>query len=137
MSTLLLLAEDDPLMSGMYGRAFKLHDFDFKLAKNGEEALSMLRTMDPKPAVAVIDVMMPKKSGFDVLKEMKEDKTLSSIPVIILTNMSGDKDMKRGLELGADLCLVKSQYSSKEVVLMIKELIIKLENKVAGLNDKK
>lgn len=130
MSILLLLAEDDPLMSGMYGRAFKLYDFDFKLAKNGEEALDILRTMDPKPTVAVLDVMMPKKSGFDVLEEMKKDPTLNNIPVILLTNLSGDKDVKKGLELGAELCLIKSQHSSKEIILKIKEVIIKFENKI-------
>jgi len=128
MATILFLAEDDPLMSGMYGRAFKLHNFDLKMATDGEEAITLLKSMNPKPTVVILDIMMPKKSGFDVLKEMKEDPNLKNIPVMLLTNLSGDKDIKKGLELGAVSCLVKSQYSSKEIVMKVKEIISKGEN---------
>lgn len=127
MATVLFLAEDDPLMSGMYERAFKFHNFDLQRVNDGEKAIEALKNMNPKPAVAILDVMMPKKSGFDVLKEIKEDPTLQSIPVVLLTNLSGDEDVKRGLDLGADLCLIKSQYSSKEIVNKIKEVISKHE----------
>lgn len=123
MKTEILLAEDDPLMSSMYVRAFKLNSFDYKVAFNGQEAIDILKSMNPKPAVAVLDVMMPKKSGFDVLKEMKEDKTLKDIPVILLTNLSGEEDVEKALSLGAILCLVKSQYSTKEVITKIEEVI--------------
>lgn len=123
METLLFLAEDDPLMSGMYMRAFKLNSFDVKMAFDGEEAIKTLKSMDPKPAVAILDIMMPKKSGFDVLKEMKEDPILKDIPVILLTNLSGEKDIQKALSLGATLCLVKSQYISKEIVMKVKDVI--------------
>jgi DNA-binding response OmpR family regulator len=129
MATILFLAEDDPLMSGMYSRAFKFNNFDLKMAFDGEKAIEELKSMDPKPAVVLLDVMMPKKSGFDVLAEMKQDPILKRIPVILLTNLSGEKDLKKGLDLGAELCLVKSQYSSKEVVLKVKEIITKNENR--------
>ena len=127
MATVLFLAEDDPLMSGMYERALKFYNFDLQKVNDGEKAIETLKSMNPKPAVAVLDVMMPKKSGFDVLKEMKGDPTLSKIPVILLTNLSGDEDIKKGLGLGAELCLIKSQYSSKEIVQKIKEVISKHE----------
>jgi len=127
MATILFLAEDDPLMSGMYVRAFKANNFELKVAYDGENITETLKAMPQKPAVVILDVMMPKKSGFDVLKEMKEDSVLKSIPVVLLTNLSGEKDIKNGLDLGADLCLVKSQYSSKEIVLKIKEVIAKHE----------
>ena len=121
--TLIFLAEDDPLMSGMYMRAFKLNDFDLKMAFDGEEAINTLKSMNPKPVVVILDIMMPKKNGFDVLKEMKEDSTLKDIPVILLTNLSGEKDIKKAKDLGATLCLVKSQYISKEIVMKVKEVI--------------
>ncbi|NVN97392.1 response regulator [Candidatus Nomurabacteria bacterium] len=129
MSTILFLAEDDPLMSRMYERAFTKEGFTLKMAFDGEEAINVLKAMDPKPTVALLDVMMPKKSGFDVLREMKADPVLKSIPVILLTNLAGDKDADKGLELGAVLYLVKSQYSPRETVVKIKEI-------VAGYNRK-
>jgi two-component system chemotaxis sensor kinase CheA len=129
MATLLFLAEDDPLMSRMYERAFKSNGFDLKITFDGEEAINSLKSMDPKPVVVVLDVMMPKKSGFDVLREVKEDPTLKNIPVILLTNLAGEKDAEKGLELGAVAYLVKSQYSPKEIVVKIKEICSGYERK--------
>ena len=118
----LFLAEDDPLMSRMYERAFKANGFDLKMAFDGEEAINVLKTIDPRPDVAVLDVMMPKQSGFDVLRFMKTDKNLKSVPVVLLTNLAGEDDAKKGLELGAVSYLVKSKYSPKEIVDMIKKI---------------
>lgn len=129
MSTLLFLAEDDPLMSRMYERAFKSNGFDLKIAFDGEEAINMLKAMSPKPVVILLDVMMPKKSGFDVLRDIKADDTLKNIPVILLTNLAGEKDAEKGLELGAVLYLIKSQYSPKETVAKIKEICAGYERK--------
>ena len=64
----LFLVEDDPLMSRMYERAFKASGFDIKMAFDGEEAINILKNNDVLPGIAVLDVMMPKKSGFDVLR---------------------------------------------------------------------
>ncbi|MBU6370590.1 MAG: response regulator [Patescibacteria group bacterium] len=122
MSTLLFFAEDDPLMSRMYERAFKANGFDLKIAFDGESAISLLHSMDPKPLVAVLDIMMPKKSGFEVLREMKADGALKSIPVVLLTNLAGEQDAEKGLELGAVLYLIKSQYSPIEIVSKIREI---------------
>lgn len=129
MTTALFLAEDDPLMSRMYERAFKASGFDLSITFDGEEAISKLKSMNPKPIVVLLDVMMPKKSGFDVLREMKEDPILKSIPVILLTNLAGEKDAEKGLELGAVLYLVKSQYSPKETVAKVKEITAGYERK--------
>jgi len=123
MAHILFMAEDDPLMSRMYERAFRLNGYDLKITFDGEEALSVLKKMDPLPVVAVLDVMMPKKSGFDVLREMKADERLKSIPVILLTNLAGQEDAEKGLSMGAVLYLVKSQYSPKEVVAKIGEIV--------------
>ena len=122
MSTILFLAEDDPLISRMYERAFHASGFDLKMAIDGEVAITILKSMNPKPTIALLDVMMPKKSGYDVLRAMKEDPTLKSIPVILLTNLAGQQDAEKGLELGAVLYLVKSQYSPKEIVDKVKEI---------------
>jgi DNA-binding response OmpR family regulator len=119
----LFLAEDDTLMVRMYARAFKTSGFDLKVSFDGEDAIKILKAMDPKPVAVILDIMMPKKSGFEVLKEMKEDTNLKSIPVIILTNLAGTQDEDTGMNLGADLYLVKSRYSPSETVIKVEEMI--------------
>jgi len=122
-STILFFAEDDPLMSRMYEKAFKASGFELKVSFDGDEAIQTLKSMDPKPTIAILDIMMPKKSGFEVLREMKADPNLKSIPVVLLTNLAGQQDAEKGLELGAVIYLIKSQYSPIEIVEKIKEII--------------
>lgn len=129
MATALFLAEDDPLMSRMYERAFKLSGFNLEITFDGEDAINTLKSMPQKPTIILLDVMMPKKSGFDVLREIKADPNLKNIPVILLTNLAGEKDAEKGLELGAVLYLVKSQYSPKETVEKVKEIVAGYERK--------
>ena len=99
---------------------FEVEDFDVIFAKDGEEAL--LRTRQEKPDVILLDIMMPKKSGMEVLKELKEDPSTSNIPVIMLTVLSNEKIKQEALELGAEY-LVKVQVQPKEVVDFIKRKI--------------
>ena len=132
----LFIAEDDPLMSRMYEKAFRLGGHDLTMAHDGEEALSTLEKMSPKPTLILLDVMMPKMSGFDALRKIKEDEKLKSIPVILLTNLAGQQDAEKGLELGAVLYLVKSQYSPKQVVEKVEE-IIKASSRGEGVPDVK
>ncbi len=119
----LFIAEDDPLMSRMYERAFRLGGHELKMAGDGEEALTMLNTMEQKPSLILLDVMMPKVSGFDVLRKIKADEKLKGIPVILLTNLAGQADAEKGLELGAIMYLVKSQYDPKQVVAKVEEVM--------------
>ncbi len=118
----LFLVEDDPLMSRMYERAFKTSGFDVKMAFDGEEAINTLKLTDLKPVIVVLDVMMPKKSGFDVLSFMKSEDKLKNIPVVLLTNLSGEQDAKKGLDLGAVEYLVKSNFTPKEIVEKVKKI---------------
>jgi len=110
-------------MSRMYERAFKASGHEITMAGDGEEALTTLQKGDTKPDVILLDVMMPKMSGFDVLRKVKEDANLKSIPVILLTNLAGQADAEKGLELGAVLYLVKSEYNPKQVVDKVDEII--------------
>ena len=119
----LFIAEDDPLMSRMFERAFRAGGHELTMAGDGEQALTTLQTMEPKPALIMLDIMMPKVSGFDVLRKIKVDEKLKSIPVILLTNLAGQQDAEKGLELGAVLYLVKSQYNPKQVVAKVEEII--------------
>lgn len=119
----IFLVEDDPLMVRMYEKAFKLSGYDVEMAFDGEEALAKLETMEPKPTLILLDIMMPKLNGLDVLRSLEKNPDLKSIPVIMLTNLAGEKDAEKSLELGAVLYLVKSQYEPKQVVEKVKEVI--------------
>jgi CheY-like chemotaxis protein len=71
----------------------------------------------------MLDVMMPKMSGFDLLKKMKSDPKLAGVPVVLLTNLAGKQDAQKGIELGAALYMIKSEHSPKQVVEKIEQLI--------------
>jgi len=116
----ILLAEDEEPLRELYRMRFEVEDFDVIFAKDGEEAL--LRTRQEKPDVILLDIMMPKKSGMEVLKELKGDPSTSNIPVIMLTVLSNEKIKQEALELGAEY-LVKVQVQPKEVVDFIKRKI--------------
>ncbi|MEQ1561508.1 MAG: response regulator [Nitrospira sp.] len=110
-------------MSRMYERAFRASDYTMEIASDGEEALSKLEKMDVLPTVILLDVMMPKKNGFDVLKELKENDKFKNIPVIMLTNLAGEDDAEKGLSLGAIVYLIKSQYDPKQIVDKVREIV--------------
>ena len=122
MSAKIFLVEDDPLMIRMYEKAFKLSGYEIEMAFDGEEAIAKLKTMDPRPTL-VLDIMMPKLSGFEVLKHIKQDPKLKAIPVVALTNLAGKEDAEKALGLGAVLYLVKSQYDPKQIVDKVKEIL--------------
>lgn len=125
----IFIAEDDPLMSRMYERAFKLNNYEIEQAFDGEEAIAKLETMNPKPILIILDVMMPKMTGFDVLKHIKTKPDLKSIPVIMLSNLAGQEDAEKALTMGAVLYLVKSQYEPKQIMEKIKEIITGYQRK--------
>ncbi len=103
-------------MFRLYERVFTLAGHTLEVATDGEEALVKLASMNPKPAAIILDVMMPKKNGFEVLQELTKNPELAAIPVVLLTNLSGDEDKRRGLALGAKEYLIKSDYEPQQVV---------------------
>jgi DNA-binding response OmpR family regulator len=117
-----LLAEDDSFLSSMYVTKLQLSGFDVAHAENGERALDILKE-GPKPDIMLLDIVMPKKSGFEVLEEMKKNSDWANIPVILLTNLSQKDDVDRGLSLGANDYLIKAHFTPSEVVSKIQKLL--------------
>jgi CheY-like chemotaxis protein len=120
MSTVLII-EDDPLVSRMYQTVFEFEGFSVEMARNGEEGIEKLKKSKPK--MILLDVMMPKMSGIEVLQEIKSNPQTKSIPVVVLTNLSGDKDAEKALELGAVKFIVKSKNRPKQIVAQIREIL--------------
>jgi DNA-binding response OmpR family regulator len=117
----ILIIEDDTLMLRMYQKAFGFEKYEVETAVDGEEGLEKARSF--KPTLILLDVMMPKKNGLQVLDELKADASLKSIPVVMLTNLAGTADAETAMSKGAVKYIVKSQHDPKEVVDMIKEVL--------------
>lgn len=121
----ILIIEDDPLMLRMYERVFKLNKYEVEMAFDGEAGVAKLKTEKIKPDIVLLDIMMPKMSGFDVLKIIKADSEIKDIPVIILTNLSGKEEAEKGLKMGAISYLIKSEHEPKEIISLVKDVLEK------------
>jgi two-component system response regulator CpxR len=121
----ILIIEDDTFINRIYKRVFGLTGFAIEVAQNGEEAMEKMESMNPSPALIILDIMIPKVSGFELLKRLKGDARWQNIPVIVMTNLSEKTDEEKAFHLGASLYLVKSDHNPREVALRAKELIEK------------
>ncbi len=110
----ILLAEDDNFISTAYKDGLTRAGFEVVTAVDGDITLEKLK--GDKPDLLLLDIIMPGKNGFDVLEAMKKEPTLTKIPVIILSNLGQDSDIKKGKELGVEDYLIKSDHSMKEVI---------------------
>src|SRR5471030_1188035 len=95
----ILIIEDDPLMCRMYQKIFAFENYEVETAADGEEGLEKIRTA--KPTVVLLDIMMPKMNGMQVLEKLKADITTTKIPVVMLTNLAGTQDAEAALAKGA------------------------------------
>lgn len=120
--TKIFIAEDDESLRKMYSAAFSREGYNVEAASDGEEALNKLMTIKDKPSVILLDIMMPKMNGIEVLNELKKNQILGNIPVIMLTNMAG-KEVDQALENGAVLYLIKGDYTAKMIVDKVEEII--------------
>lgn len=119
----ILLVEDDTFLAGMYVTKLNLDGFQVELAADGEQGLE--RAQATKPDIILLDVILPRMSGFDVLKNIKSDATLKDVPVVMLTNLGQPEDVQKGLALGAVDYLVKAHFMPSEVVDKVKEILKK------------
>ena len=121
MSKTILFVEDEPTLQKVAGEILRQEGFIVKSATDGEEAMRIIKT--EKPDLVLLDLILPKKDGFEVLKEMKADTQTKDIPVIILTNLEGTQDVERALELGAMNYLVKANYELDDIVKRVKDVL--------------
>lgn len=119
--TKMLIVEDDPLMSRMYQKIFTFEGYEVVMAGDGEEGLEKIREL--KPTLVLLDVMMPKMNGLQVLEKLKIDPETKAIPVIMLTNLAGQQDAETALAKGAVKYIVKSEHEPKEIANIVKEIL--------------
>jgi DNA-binding response OmpR family regulator len=115
----ILLVEDDVNLREIYSARFAAESYQVITASDGEEALAT--AVRERPDLIVLDVMMPKISGFDVLDILRSTPETKDTKVIMMTALSQDSDRQRGESLGANKYLIKSQVTLEDVVNAVKE----------------
>lgn len=115
----ILLVEDDDRLASVYETRLQAEGFATKRVANGEDALQT--ALQVKPDLILLDVMMPKVSGFDVLDILRNTPETANVKVIMLTALSQESDIERAKSLGVDDYLIKSQVVIADVVERIKE----------------
>jgi len=114
MTKKILIIEDDELLLGLLEKKLKDENYDVFIARDGVEGLASLRKT--KPDLILLDIIMPRMGGFEVMEEMRKDEELKEIPVIIISNSGQPVELKKAKELGVKDWLIKIKIDPKEVI---------------------
>ncbi|OGY93541.1 MAG: hypothetical protein A2406_02825 [Candidatus Komeilibacteria bacterium RIFOXYC1_FULL_37_11] len=130
----ILFVDDDNFLRKVYKAELSEQGYDVILAADGEEGLEKAKIADPD--LIILDMIMPKKNGFEVLTELQNDHNTQNIPVIILSNLGQEDDIKKGLDLGAVDYLVKDNITLTTIVEKVSlYLNSKTRSKVAKMKN--
>jgi CheY-like chemotaxis protein len=113
----ILLAEDDRFLRKAAEATLRRHGFDVSTAADGEEALRMVRTGTPD--LILLDLIMPKLQGFEVLRMLKQDPATTHIPVMVLSNLGQESDIRQALESGATAYFIKANLSLQDLIKQV------------------
>lgn len=113
----ILIIDDEPGVLHIYGDKLTSEGLQATTASNGQEGLDKVKA--EKPDLILLDVIMPKLNGLDVLKTLKQDSNTKDIPVILLTNLPAEMSAQKAKELGAADYLVKAEYDPSAVISVI------------------
>ena len=117
----ILLIEDEAALQKTIGDILRQERYEVVSALDGETGLKMAKS--EKPDLILLDLILPKINGFEVMEELKENDFTKDIPIIVLTNLEGVSDIDKAVSLGAKAYLVKAEYSLEEVIEKIKRAL--------------
>lgn len=117
----ILLVEDDPFLLSMYASKLELSGYQVLAAEDGLKGFDL--AVKEKPDIILLDVLLPKMNGFEVLRRVKLDQATAGIPVIILTNLGQAGEIEQGMRLGAADYLIKAHFTPTEVIKKIKNVL--------------
>jgi len=117
----ILIIEDDKFLRELIVQKLVKEGFEISEAIDGTEGIKKIK--EEKPALILLDLILPGIDGFEVLVKMKEDPLSASIPVIILSNLGQKEDVERGLKLGAVDYLIKAHFTPGEIITKIKSIL--------------
>ena len=121
MAKKILFIEDESALQKTFGDILKQEGYEMISALDGENGLKMAQNEEPD--LILLDLVLPKLHGFEVLKALKGGPETKDIPIIVLTNLEATGDVEKALELGATTYLVKASYALEEVVQKIKKAL--------------
>ena len=119
----ILIIEDDPFLNEMYVTKFTQANFEVEVAIDGQEGLQKIEKN--KPDLILLDIVLPKMDGFEILEKVKNNPQLKKIPVVLLTNLGQRNEVEKGLSLGADEYIIKAHFTPTAVVAKVKEILAK------------
>jgi DNA-binding response OmpR family regulator len=120
----ILFIEDESALQKTFGEILRIEKYEMISALDGETGLKLAQT--EKPDLIILDLVLPKLHGFEVLRKVKADEKTKNIPVIVLTNLETMADVEKAIELGAMTYLVKANYSLEEVINKVKKALMEL-----------
>ncbi len=115
----ILMIEDDVFLSNLYRDKFEKEGFSFLSATSGIEGMNKI--INEKPDIVLLDILLPLKSGFDILEEINKDESLSKIPIIVLSNLRQETDIEEGRRMGAKDYFIKSETNFNDLLDSIKK----------------
>ncbi|MFA5742623.1 MAG: response regulator [Candidatus Paceibacterota bacterium] len=118
----ILVIEDEQILAEMYKDKFEKEGFDIVMARDGKVGMEVMKK--EKPALVLLDILLPNENGIEFLKKKMEDPEISSIPVIVFSNFDDPDTKKETLALGAREYLIKSNHNPKEIVAQIKKHLV-------------
>ncbi|MEK7105236.1 MAG: response regulator [Patescibacteria group bacterium] len=116
-----LIVEDEPALAELYKQKFEMEGFSVHVATDGIEAID--HAMHHLPDIILLDILLPKKDGFAVLKELKQETKTKHIPVVILSSLGQDFEIKKGKDEGAEDYLIKTEATPSDVVKKINAIL--------------
>jgi DNA-binding response OmpR family regulator len=117
----ILLVEDDSFLIDIYTTKLKESGFSVEVASEGDEAVR--RVKEEIFDLVLLDIVLPKVDGWDILRQIKAESKLKDLKVIIISNLSQKEEVEKGMNLGAEKYLIKAHYTPSEVVKEIKEVL--------------
>ena len=121
MAIKILVVEDDKFLRELISQKLAKEDFNVVEAMDGEEGVK--KAKEEKPDIILLDLILPGIDGFEVLTRIREDKSLVSTPVIILSNLGQKEDIERGLKIGATDYMIKAHFTPGEIIEKIRTII--------------
>jgi DNA-binding response OmpR family regulator len=121
MAKKILIVEDDAVMREAVGEYMKEEGFEIVYASDGEEGVNLAK--EKIPDLILLDIILPKKDGYEVIKDIKADEKAKKIPIVLLTNLGSLSDVDKAINMGATTYLVKADYKLEEVAKKVKEIL--------------
>jgi len=114
MAKKILVIEDEEIMIDLLQKKLTKEGYEISIARDGEEGLEVMKEI--KPNLILLDIIMPKMGGFEVMEKMNKDKDLKKIPVIVISNSGQPVELDRAQKLGAKDWLIKTEFDPQEVI---------------------